>query len=62
MSEKIDKKPVYTEKTYASNLHCENITLVIHAVRGMAMKTKRYLVRVRVKMPTGAERGLLWLG
>lgn len=37
------------------NLHSENITLVVH---GMAMKvsTKRYLLRVRLKTPTGTER------
>ncbi|KAB5567602.1 hypothetical protein PHYPO_G00234660 [Pangasianodon hypophthalmus] len=40
------------------NLCSEKITLVVHGVGGMAMKvkTKRYLLRVRVKTPTGTER------
>lgn len=40
------------------NLRSENITLVVHGVGGMAMKvkTRRYLLRVRVKMPRGTER------
>jgi len=39
------------------NLQSESITLVIHGVGGMAMKvrTRRYLLRVRVKMPIGTE-------
>ena len=40
------------------NLRSEKITLVVHGVGRMAMKvkTKRYLLRVRVKTPTGTER------
>ncbi|KAL1250804.1 hypothetical protein QQF64_018600 [Cirrhinus molitorella] len=40
------------------NLRCEKITLVVHGVGRMAMKvrTKRYLLRVRVKTPTGTGR------
>lgn len=40
------------------NLRSENITLVVHGVGGMAMKvrTRRYLLRVRVKTPIGTER------
>ena len=40
------------------DLCSEKITLVVHGVGGMAMKvkTKRYLLRVRVKTPTGTEK------
>ncbi len=39
-------------------LQSEKITLVVHGVGGMAMKvkTKRYLLKVRVKTPRGTER------
>lgn len=39
-------------------LRSEMITLVVHGVGGMAMKvkTKRYLLKVRVKTPRGTER------
>ncbi|XP_067280641.1 uncharacterized protein [Pseudorasbora parva] len=39
-------------------LRSEKITLVVHGVGGMAMKvkTKRYLLKVRVKTPRGTER------
>lgn len=40
------------------NLRSEKITLVVHGVGGMAMKvkTKRYLLKVRVKTPRGTEK------
>lgn len=40
------------------NLRSEKVTLIVHGVGGMAlkMKTKRYLLRVRVKTPTGTVR------
>ncbi|XP_039503109.1 uncharacterized protein LOC120459751 [Pimephales promelas] len=40
------------------NLQSEKITLVVHGVGGMAMKvkTKRYVLKVRIKTPRGTER------
>lgn len=40
------------------NRQSEKITLVVHGVRGMTVtvKTRRYLLKVRVKTPTGTER------
>ncbi|GAA6075584.1 uncharacterized protein LOC115149571 [Tachysurus ichikawai] len=40
------------------NLQNENITLVVHGVGGMAMKnkTRRYLLKVRVKTSRGTEK------
>lgn len=39
-------------------LRSEKITLVVHGVGGIAMKvkTKRYSLKVRVKIPRGTER------
>ncbi len=39
-------------------LQSEKITLVVHGVGGMVMKvkTKRYLLKVRVKTPRGTEK------
>jgi len=40
------------------NLRSENISLIIHGVGGMNMnvKTRRYFLKVRIKMPMGTER------
>ncbi len=46
------------------NLKGEKITLVIHGVGGMKVriKTKRYLLKIRVRTAQVTPIGLLWIG